>query len=219
MAHGLVFAGIGPELGAIQRHRPQANQPCLLAQPQYLNEQSGQLIKMSATEISDPSVVWLLVPGQHPESGDLPASLLDLPGAGQSNAVGVQEHHHQPLRGRLRLHPGLVRLLTPWALLPVDGMDGFQIQLSDQIQQGEHQVVLRQPVHRRWRQQQRLLGVPGAERFELSHTPFSRSEPLRSRGSGQIQGRLWRGRAWIYARHALSLMPCRLRLRPLDLLG
>ena len=148
VAHRLVFAGIGFDLGAIQSHRPQAHQPCPLAQPQYLNEQDGQSTQVTPAKVADAAVVRLLVPGQHAEGGVFPAGLLDLARAWQPNAVGVQEQHHQPLRGRLRLHSRLVGLLAPRILLPVDGMDGLKIQLSSQIEQEEHQVVLRQPVHR-----------------------------------------------------------------------
>jgi len=102
-------------------------------------DKAGQGIEVTAPEIADPAVVRLLVAGQDAEGGVLPAGLLDLSGAGQPDAVGVQEQHHH--------HPGLVRLLTPWVLLPVDGVDLLKIQLGCQIQQKEHQVVLRQPIH------------------------------------------------------------------------
>jgi len=85
-------------------------------------------------------VVRLLIASQQPEGGVLPAGLLDLAGAGQPDAVGVQEQHHH--------HSRLVRLLASWILLAVEGVGLTQIQLSGQIQQEEHQVVLRQPVHR-----------------------------------------------------------------------
>jgi hypothetical protein len=47
-------------------------------------------------------------------------------------------------------------------------------------------LVLRQPLHRRGRQQQGLLRVPGAEGFGPAHDPFSRPDGLQSQGSGQI---------------------------------
>jgi hypothetical protein len=53
-------------------------------------------------------------------------------------------------------------------------------------------VPPQQPLHRRGRQQQRLLWIPGPEGFGLAHARFSRPDPLQSLGSGQIQSRLWR---------------------------
>jgi hypothetical protein len=88
----------------------------------------------------NPAVVRLLVAGQHADGGVLQTGLLDLPGAGRPDAVGVQEQHHH--------HPGLVDHLIPRILLPVDGVDRLKIQLSGQIEQEEHQVVRRQPIHR-----------------------------------------------------------------------
>ncbi len=115
VAHGLVLAGVGPEFGAIQRYMSQAHQPCLLTDLEHLDEQRGPGIQVTAPEIGDPAVVWLLVTSQDPEGGVLPAGLLDLPGAGQSNAVGVQEQHHH--------HSRVVRLLTTGILLAVVGAD------------------------------------------------------------------------------------------------
>ena len=55
MAHGLVLAGIGFDLGAIQGHMPQAHHPCFLAQPQNLNEQPFEGNQIAAPEIADPA--------------------------------------------------------------------------------------------------------------------------------------------------------------------
>ena len=115
MAHRLVLAGIGFDLGAIQRHLAQAHQPCLLAQPEHLNKQAGQGGQVLATKVADAAVVRLLVAGQHTEGGVLPAGLLDLAGAGQTDAVGVQEQVHH--------HSGVVGLLTPRILLQVHSVD------------------------------------------------------------------------------------------------
>jgi hypothetical protein len=80
--------------------------------------------------------------------------------------------------------------------------DRREIQLCGQVQQEKHQMVCRQPLHRRGRQQQRLLRVPGTEGFGLAHGPSSRPDPLLSLRSGQIGGRLWRSGRWSYARQA-----------------
>ena len=111
MAHGLVFAGIGFDLGAIQGHMAEAHQPCLLAQPQNLNKEPSQSTKVAAAEIADPAVVGLLVTGEHAEGCVFPAGFLDLARAGHPDAVGVQEQHNH--------HSRVIRLLPAWILLPV----------------------------------------------------------------------------------------------------
>ena len=184
MTHGLVFGGIGLDLGAIQGHVAQAHQACLLAQPQHLHKQARQCIEMNEAEITDPAVVGLLVAGEHPERGIFPAGPLDPPGGGDADAVGIEQKQHH--------HPRLVGLDPTRIPRLVDRINRREIQLSGQVQQEEHQMVRRQPLHRRGRQQQRLLRVPGTEGFGLAHAPFFRPDPLLSLGSGQIGGRLWR---------------------------
>ena len=73
-----------------------------------------------AAEINDPAVGGLLVAGQHPERGVLPASLLELAGAGHPGAVCMGEHHH---------HPRLLGLLSTGFLMAVAGVDLIKIEL------------------------------------------------------------------------------------------
>ena len=86
----------------------------------------------------------------------------------------------------------------------VDSINRREIQLSGQVQQEQHQLVRRQPLHRRRWQQQRLLRVPRTEGFGLAHAQLLRPDSLLSLGSGQIGGRLWRGGRWGYVRQAPS---------------
>jgi hypothetical protein len=102
-------------------------------QSRHLSEQSSQGTQVTAAAVADPAVVGLLVSRQHLERCVLSAGLLDSSGAWQSGAVGVQEHHHQPLRGRFRLHPEWISLLTWRILLPLDGVDRPRIQRDRQI--------------------------------------------------------------------------------------
>lgn len=178
MAHGLVFGGIGLDFGAIQSHVAQAHQARLLTQPQHLHKQVCQRIEMNEAEITDPSVVGLLVAGEHPEGRILPAGPLDPPGRGDADAVGVEQQHHH--------HPRLIGLVPAGISRLTHRIDGREIQLGGHVQQEEHQMVRRQPLHRRGRQQQRLLRVLGAEGFGLYHDPFYRPDPLLSLESGQI---------------------------------
>ena len=48
VAHGLVLAGIGLHLGAVQRPMAQAHHARLLAEPQDLNEQVAQRVEVAA---------------------------------------------------------------------------------------------------------------------------------------------------------------------------
>jgi len=61
VAHGLVLAGIGADLDAIQRHMTQAHQSCLLAEPQHLNKKPGQGRQVAPAEITDAAVIRLQV--------------------------------------------------------------------------------------------------------------------------------------------------------------
>jgi len=54
-------------------------------------ETSSQSGEVPATAIPDPGLLRLLVGAQHAEGDVLPAGFLDLPGAGRTDAVGVQE--------------------------------------------------------------------------------------------------------------------------------
>jgi len=82
---------------AIQRHMAKAHQPCLLADHEHLNEQAAERLKGTAAQVADSAMVRLLIAGEHPKVSVFQASLLDLAGNGQTDAVGVQkEHHHLP---------------------------------------------------------------------------------------------------------------------------
>ena len=100
----------------------------------------------------------LVVSSQEREGGALPAGLLSFfRNRGQASVVGVQGKHHNHRR---------VVPLSARILLPVVGLSD-QIQLSCYLQQDEHQVVPRQPVHRSGWQPQCMLGFVVAG--ELAH--------------------------------------------------
>jgi hypothetical protein len=161
----------------------QAHHPLLLAQPKDLHKQALEGIEVAAAELADPAVVGLLVAGQHPEGQILVAGTLDLAGRNDAHAVGVKQQHR---------HHARVKPLLPTRILGLGrDQDLGEIQLVDQIQQEIHLVVFLEPLARRGRQQGGLLRLPGAKGLALLHAPFSRSDPLQSLGSGQIQRRLW----------------------------
>lgn len=78
VAHGLVDAGVGSHLGAVQRHMPHLHQAGLLAEPEHLHKQILQQLQVPAAELTDPCVVRLLVTAQYPERQILVAGPLDL---------------------------------------------------------------------------------------------------------------------------------------------
>jgi hypothetical protein len=146
MTHRFVLAGIALHLGTIQGHMAQAHHPSLLAQPQDLHEQIAQRIEVAAPEFTDPTVVRLLVAGQHPECQVLVAGPLDPAGGDDAHAVAVEQQQRQSLRGRLRLHPGVKPLLPTGILALGRDQNRGEIQLIYQIQQEIHLVVIREPV-------------------------------------------------------------------------
>lgn len=133
---------LGLDLGSIHRHLAQAHQACSLAQPQHLNEHPSQCGQVTPTQIADPAVVRLPVAGQHPEGQVLVEGSLDLAGRDDAHAVGVEQQHRQPLRGRLRLHARVEPLLSAGILGLGGKQDLGEIQLVHQVQQEIHLVVL-----------------------------------------------------------------------------
>jgi hypothetical protein len=67
VAHGLVAAGVGLELGAIHRDRAQLDQAHLARQAHHLHEQVRQLLEVEGPEVSDRAVRGEVARGQHPE--------------------------------------------------------------------------------------------------------------------------------------------------------
>jgi len=148
VAHGLVLGGIGLHLGAVQGHMAKAHHPRFLAQPQDLNKQTLEGIEIAPTEVTDPAVIRLLVTGQYPEGQILVTGPLDLAVGDDAHAVGVEQEHRQPLRGRLRLHPGVKPLLAAGILGLSGNQDLGEIQLDHQIEEEIDLVVLGEPLAR-----------------------------------------------------------------------
>ena len=96
------------------------------------------------------------------------AGPLDLAGGDDAHAVGVEQQHRHHSRVKPFLPTGILGLCRT--------QDLREIQLIDQIEKEVHLVVIREPVTRRWRQQGRLLGVPGSE--SLGHEPILTSRSV-----------------------------------------
>jgi hypothetical protein len=134
-----MVTGIGLHLGAVQRHMAKAHHPRLLAQRQDLHEQDLEGIKVAAPKLTDPSVVRLLVAGQHEEGQVLAAGLFDLAGEDDAHAVGIEkEHRHHPCNKTL-LASGILRLRTDQDLIKIQGID--------QVQQETHLCDLLRATH------------------------------------------------------------------------
>ena len=67
LAHRFVLGGIGLHLGAVQRHMAQAHHAGRLTEPQDLHKQLARGLKVAAAELTDQTVVRLLVARKHPE--------------------------------------------------------------------------------------------------------------------------------------------------------
>ena len=70
VTHRLVFGGVGPHLGAVQRHVTQLHQPRPLAKRQHLQKQPRQCCQVVLAEVGDGAEVWGVVRRQHPK-GDV----------------------------------------------------------------------------------------------------------------------------------------------------
>ena len=136
-----MITGIGLNLGAIQCHMAQAHHAGNLAEPQDLNKQTLERIKVAAAKITDPAVVRLLVTVQHQEGQVLVTGSLDLPGGDDADAVGLEQQNRQPLRGRLRQHPPVESLLPTRIFCLGGDQDLGEIQLANEIQQEINLVV------------------------------------------------------------------------------
>ena len=119
-------------------HVPKAHHAGLLAQPQDLNKQTFESIKVAATEVADPAVVLLLIAGEHTESQILIAGPIDLRLQHRPHAVRVEQQH--------RRHPRIEPLL-PAGILGLSGdQDLREIKLIHQIQQEIHLMLVRLPL-------------------------------------------------------------------------
>ena len=91
MAHRFVFGGLGLHLGAIECYEAQAHHAGLLAEAQDLHKQSTERLEVAAAELTDASVIRLLVAGEHLKGQTLIAGALDPAGGDDPRAVGVKQ--------------------------------------------------------------------------------------------------------------------------------
>jgi hypothetical protein len=85
------------QLGAVQRDSAEADYRGGGAQPQGLDEESGQGLLVAGAEAGDGHVVGVLVAGQDAKGDVLGAAAFELAGGAHAEAVAVQQHAEQRL--------------------------------------------------------------------------------------------------------------------------
>ena len=152
VAHRLVLARIGPQLGAVHRNRPQLDQPALARQLDDLDEQPGQLVQMQRAEVTQRAVLGEVARAEQPKRHVLVQLAGNLARGEHPGGIGVHQYldHHRRVEW---LVAGAAALVAP--------VKRAEVQLVDRVADVVGQVVLRQPVAQRRRQQQvlgRLVG-------------------------------------------------------------
>ncbi len=165
IAHRLVLARVGLELGAVERDVAKPDQPRLPAQPQDLHEQRRQRRQMALPEVADGAEIRPLQAGHRHDVEPLLAAPGDPPRGVDALGVGIeqQRHHHRRVVGRLA------------ALLPLVGLDDRRkVQLAaHQLAHQMRRMARRHEVVDRRRQQPDLIHVPRPK--GLAHRPNPRS--------------------------------------------
>ena len=161
-------AGVGVQLGPVERDHPDPHQTSLGAQPEHLGEQSRERLLVLLAETADRRVVGVLVRGQHPEGDVLPAAPFDLAARALALAVGVEHERDH--------HRRLVRLPPP-TVLAVALVERGEVQLADRIEHEPREVVPGQPVAEAGGHQVLLVTVARQETLGHGGT----SESLRPR--------------------------------------
>jgi hypothetical protein len=165
-AVGLV-GGIAGQLGAIQRHRADADHAGGGAQLQGLDEEPGQRLLVAGTKAGDGHVVGGLVGGQHPEGDVLGQAAFDLAGGLNPKTVAIQQHPEQQL--------GVVGgMAVP--VIPVRLVEGCEVELVDHVEDEPGEMLLGEPVAQVGGQQEGLVAV--AAQKVVGHNPFYASATL-----------------------------------------
>jgi hypothetical protein len=129
--------GVGGQLGAVQGHGAQADQPGRGTQAQGLDQQPGQGLLVADPETGQRHMVGSGVGGQDAEGDVLVAAPFDLAGGTNPGAVGVQQHGQQ--------HLGVVGgPAVP--VRPIGAEERGQVQLVDHVEHEPGQMICRQPV-------------------------------------------------------------------------
>jgi len=120
VAHRLVLGPVRLELRAVDGDVPQLDQSSFLAQPQDLQEQSGECIEVLFAERGDRVVVGMLVAREHPKRHVFVGCPLDAPRRRLADAVRVYQQRHQHRRVVARPASCVLRLVDCVALRQVE---------------------------------------------------------------------------------------------------
>lgn len=147
---GLVLAGVGLDLGAIQRDVPELEQLHLARQHQHLHKQRLNLLEKPPPERRQCVVIRVRVGCHEAKCHRVVGGALDLAAGVHATGVAVDQ---QPQQHR--------RVMRCRAASTILASQRAQIQLLDDFHHETSQVIRRQPfVHRRW-QQVRGVSVNG----------------------------------------------------------
>jgi len=160
VAHRLVPAGVGPQLGAVHGHVPQPDQTGRPAPLQHLHEQSRQCRQMPLAEVADGAEVRPVQPGDRHHVHPLLAGPGKLATGVEAAAVAIEPQRHQ--------HAGMMGRLALLGLVHTDDRRQAQ-RRAHRVPHEMGQVSGRhEPMHRRW-PQPRLIHVPRTK--ALAHVP------------------------------------------------
>src|SRR6267154_5308543 len=144
-----MLAGVGLDLGSVDRHMTQLHQASFGTKQQSLREQTRERIQMTLAELRDGGVVRVLVAGKITEGYVLQGARLNLARTVDALRITVQEQTHHHLRRIGRLAATILVLIGP--------VDRAQIQRRNHVDQKTGKVAIGKPVVKRWWKQQRLV--------------------------------------------------------------
>src|SRR4051812_19883140 len=150
-----VAAGIGVDLGAVERDRAQLQHPDLAGELQHLNEQRLDLSEEASPERRNGVVIRVLVGGNEAERHRIITRSLQLAAGEHAGGVAVDQDAQQDAR--------VIRRLTG---TPVAAEHRPQLEARNHVHHEPSQMLLRQPFIHRWRHQETRVAV---NRTEVLH--------------------------------------------------
>ncbi len=161
--------GVGVHLGPIQGHRPELQELHLLRDAKHLYEQRLNLLEESLAERAQRIVVRVGIGREVAKRQRVIGRLLNASAriGARGIAVDEQRQEHRRVIGRR-------------ARAAVSTDQSREVQLIDDVRHKARQVVPRQPVIQRWRQQVGCVTITGTEmaHARLAHWNPDRSDPL-----------------------------------------
>jgi hypothetical protein len=146
-----VLRGIGPDLGAIERHMPELYEAGLLTQQQHLLEKRAQSLQVPLAEIRYGAEIRHIEPHNAHEIDPLAARLGDPARGVNAAAVGIQQQR--------RHHDGIKRRLAQLAAIRAGDLAKIDF-VPHNAQHKASQMPLGNEIRNCHRQQQRLFNLP-----------------------------------------------------------